>query len=153
MITLDPEFVGTLAPPTKLTTTLDGKVETPYARLPRIERLRVSGKADETELADADEGAEEAAEADTHANTSKAAKEKNKMRGKNKSLKRYLRKHRKNVIDPQTVRTTLTPLRSRSNLGIPSGCCSCQVRKGEGRAEESTCYCKWRRRGEETISP
>ena len=29
--------------------------------------------------------------------------EKNKMRGKNKSMKGYLRKHRRNVIDPQTV--------------------------------------------------
>jgi U3 small nucleolar RNA-associated protein 7 len=30
-------------------------------------------------------------------------KQKKKMRGKNKSMKRYLRKHRKNVIDPATV--------------------------------------------------
>ncbi len=45
-------MVGVLAPPSKMTTTtFDGKpaVEVPYARLPRIERLRVSGKIDETE--------------------------------------------------------------------------------------------------------
>lgn len=30
-------------------------------------------------------------------------KQKKKMRGKNKSMKRYLRKQRKNVIDPATV--------------------------------------------------
>ncbi|EIN04709.1 BING4CT-domain-containing protein [Punctularia strigosozonata HHB-11173 SS5] len=104
-ITLDPEFIGTLAPPTKLTTAVNGKVDTPYARLPRLERLRVSGKADETEAAGSSE--EEADEGDgnkdEHARESKATKEKKKMRGKNKSLKRYLRKHRKNVIDPQTV--------------------------------------------------
>ena len=33
----------------------------------------------------------------------KEKKEKMKMRGKGKSLKRYLRKKRKNVIDPSTV--------------------------------------------------
>ena len=43
----------------------------------------------------------------------KAEKEKKKMRGKNKSLKRYLRKQRKNVIDPRAVSVAmlrLTPL-------------------------------------------
>lgn len=33
----------------------------------------------------------------------KEKKEKKRMRGKNKSMKRYLRKHRKNVVDPATV--------------------------------------------------
>jgi len=36
----------------------------------------------------------------------KEQKEKKRMRGKNKSMKRYLRKHRKNVIDPATVCST-----------------------------------------------
>lgn len=47
---------------------------------------------------------------DDDANNSKEKKEKlreekqkKKMRGKNKSMKRYLRKQRKNVIDPATV--------------------------------------------------
>jgi U3 small nucleolar RNA-associated protein 7 len=30
-------------------------------------------------------------------------REKKKMRGRDKSLKKYLRRHRKNVIDPATV--------------------------------------------------
>lgn len=39
----------------------------------------------------------------------KEQKEKKRMRGKNKSMKRYLRKHRKNVIDPATVCSTPFP--------------------------------------------
>jgi U3 small nucleolar RNA-associated protein 7 len=91
MITLDPEFVGSLAPPPQLTTAVDDKLELPYARLPRLERLKVSGKADETEDAneDADGGSEDDIESGQKSNRmSKAEKEKNKMRGKNKSLKR-----------------------------------------------------------------
>ncbi|KAG1842861.1 BING4CT-domain-containing protein [Suillus subalutaceus] len=82
MITLDPDFVGALAPPTKLTTC-----------------------SDETELVDADD--EDGAEGDGDKNDkpqSRAEKEKRKMRGKGKSLKRYLRKQRKNVIDPTAQR-------------------------------------------------
>ena len=56
MITLDPEFVGSLAPPPKLTTAVNDTHTTPYARLPRLERLRVSGKADETEVYSESEG-------------------------------------------------------------------------------------------------
>ena len=62
MITLDPEFVGSLAPPPKLTTAVDDKSDIPYARLPRYERLKVSGKADETEEADEDEDDGESSE-------------------------------------------------------------------------------------------
>lgn len=102
MITLDPDFVGSLAPTPKLTTAVDDKSELPFARLPRLERLRVSGKADETEedgdAAGDNESGEEGAKP-----LSKVEKEKKKMRGKNKSLKRYLRKQRKNVIDPKAV--------------------------------------------------
>jgi U3 small nucleolar RNA-associated protein 7 len=93
-------MVGNLAPPSKLTvTTFDGKppVEVPYARLPRIERLRVSGKIDETEDNSEDEGGEEGKK------LSREEREKRKTRGKGKSLKRYLRKQRKNVIDPAAV--------------------------------------------------
>ncbi|KAF8898038.1 BING4CT-domain-containing protein [Gymnopilus junonius] len=81
LITLDPELIGTLAPVSKLTTevtpVIDAKgkttprTEVPYARLPRIDRLR--------------------------------EREKRRMRGKGKSMKRYLRKQRKNVIDPAAV--------------------------------------------------
>ncbi|CAA7263659.1 unnamed protein product [Cyclocybe aegerita] len=104
LITLDPEMVGNLAPPPKLTTvtTFDGKppVDIPYARLPRMERLKVSGKLDEKEdnSGEEDEGADPEAKA-----KAKEEREKRKMRGKGKSLNRYLRKQRKNVIDPSVI--------------------------------------------------
>ncbi|KAJ3725045.1 BING4CT-domain-containing protein [Lentinula guzmanii] len=109
MITLDPELVGSLAPPSKLTTNTSGgsgssrAAEIPFARLPRAERLRVSGKADLTEegVSDADPG--DASDSTKPQVVNKEEKEKKKMRGKGKSLKRYLRKQRKNVIDPAAV--------------------------------------------------
>ena len=124
MIMLDPEFVGSLAPPSKLTTetTFDGKptVEIPYARLPRLERLKVSGKADETEMDNEDGDGDDP----NGKMQSREEREKRKMRGKGKSLKRllvllhslslpdpfrciYLRKQRKNVIDPTAVSTVI----------------------------------------------
>ncbi|KAI0827215.1 BING4CT-domain-containing protein [Trametes gibbosa] len=105
-ITLDPSYIGSLAPPPKLSTAVDGAHDIPYARLPRYERLRVSGKADETEEGDgsrADANESEGGDGTTGSSLSKAEKEKKKMRGKNKSLKRYLRKQRKNVIDPRAL--------------------------------------------------
>ncbi|KAA1477842.1 BING4CT-domain-containing protein [Dentipellis sp. KUC8613] len=95
MITLNPEFVGSMAPPSKLT---PGE-EIPFARLPRLQRLQVQGKADETELVSDAEGDEEAG----GKKVDREEREKRKMRGKGKSLKRYLRKQRKNVIDPKAV--------------------------------------------------
>lgn len=87
MITLDPEFVGSLAPPSKLTTTatMDGKpvVEIPFARLPRLERLKVSGKADETEEYSDEEGLD-----DKGKKAAREERESRKQRGKGKSLKR-----------------------------------------------------------------
>ena len=66
----------------------------------------MQGKADETEEADA--GAPAADDDDdeddgAQKKVTKEEKEKKKMRGKNKALKRYLRKQRKNVIDPRAV--------------------------------------------------
>ena len=66
----------------------------------------MQGKADETEDADADAPAADDDEDDDGAQKkkpTKEAKEKKKMRGKNKALKRFLRKQRKNVIDPRAV--------------------------------------------------
>ncbi len=91
MISLNPEFVGSLAPEPKLTTAVNEKHDIPFARLPRLERLRVQGKADETE--EQDEGLESADDAKGgqvgREKPTKVEKEKKKMRGKNKSLKRY----------------------------------------------------------------
>ncbi|KAI6121126.1 BING4CT-domain-containing protein [Pisolithus sp. B1] len=107
MITLDPDFVGSLAPPPKLTTAINDKRDIPFARLPRLERLRIEGKAEETEIdADANEvedANEEEGLESTNDKKSAGEREKKRMRGRGKSLKRHLRKHRKNVIDPTTV--------------------------------------------------
>ncbi|EGN97133.1 hypothetical protein SERLA73DRAFT_92118 [Serpula lacrymans var. lacrymans S7.3] len=105
MISLDPEFVGSLAPPTKLTTAVHDTVDIPFARLPRLERLRVQGLADETEVAEDGRGRGDDGGAgdDNGKKQSREEREKRKMRGKGKSMKRYLRKQRKNVIDPTAV--------------------------------------------------
>ncbi|KAI0339331.1 BING4CT-domain-containing protein [Trametopsis cervina] len=142
MITLDPEFVGSLAPPPKLTTAVDDTHDTPYARLPRLERLRVSGKADETEDVDAaPESAGEDEEGEFKGHMSKAEKEKKKMRGKNKSLKRYLRKQRKNVIDPKAVavRERLTKQREQRKKAIE------EARGGGEPKEKSTALDRFKR--------
>ncbi len=104
-IALDPDFIGSLAPTPKLSTAVDGAHNIPYSRLPRHERLRVAGKADETEEVDDDAMGVEDENGDGQRKRplTKADKEKKKMRGKNKTLKRYLRKQRKNVIDPRAV--------------------------------------------------
>ncbi|KAI5119540.1 hypothetical protein M0805_008526 [Coniferiporia weirii] len=124
MITVTGPAPGALAPPPKATLPGgEGKTaDVPFARLPRIERLQIAGKYDATEERDEDgasdasddedadgengEGGGDAEAGDKKTSkTKKALKERveRKMRGKNKSMKRYLRKHRKNVIDPQTV--------------------------------------------------
>lgn len=100
MITLDPEFVGSLAPPTKLTTDANGKSDIPFARLPRQHRLKLQGRADETEEVSDEEGGDEGEEDKA---SRKEEKERKRMRGRNKAMKRYLRKQRKNVIDPKAV--------------------------------------------------
>ena len=81
MIALDPEFVGSLAPPPKLTS---GTTDTPFARMPRLERLRAQGKADETEIAN------DSPDDENHSGKKqdREAREKRKMRGKGKSTKR-----------------------------------------------------------------
>jgi U3 small nucleolar RNA-associated protein 7 len=72
-----------------------------------MERLKLSGKADLEGEEDGDVGGAGDADEDEGEEggekRQKTVKDKNKMRGKNKSLKRHLRKKRKNIIDPATV--------------------------------------------------
>ncbi|KAJ3563739.1 hypothetical protein NP233_g8748 [Leucocoprinus birnbaumii] len=125
LITLDPEFIGTLSEPSKLVTS-DGKpaTELPYARLPRFDKLRVSGKVDTTEDGDSDDetggDAEGEGEGEESRKARKEEKEKKRMRGKNNSMKRYLRKQRKNVIDPATVaiRTKLEKMKEEKRQAM-----------------------------------
>ena len=135
-------MVGNLAPPSKLTTgtTSEGKsvAAIPYARLPRMERLKVSGKADTTEDNSGDER-EVDGKKESH-----EEREKRRMRGKGKSLSRYLRKQRKNVIDPTTVRSFLFSFVCHCNL-FSIGSHSGQVGEAKGRetAGIGRCCC-WR---------
>ncbi|KAI0026701.1 WD40-repeat-containing domain protein [Vararia minispora EC-137] len=103
MIVLDPDFIGSLAPQPKTDASSSSSV--PFARLPRLARLQTSGKADETELdVDEDDSGSERDSEDAEQKTSlRREEEKKRMRGRNKSVKRYLRKQRKNVIDPKAI--------------------------------------------------
>jgi U3 small nucleolar RNA-associated protein 7 len=90
MIALDPEFLGALAPPSKLTGGVNPDT-VPFARRSRIERLRIQGKADETEaVSEGEEASSERPEDfdSEAANRDRAERQKRKMRGKGKSLKR-----------------------------------------------------------------
>lgn len=99
MIALDADFVGSLAPPTKLTTAVNDKHDVPFARLPRLERLHVQGKADETELEAGVEGEDGANEdGGDGKKKSREERERRKMRGKGKSLKRYVDLHREIIV-------------------------------------------------------
>lgn len=86
---------------------------TPYARKSRLERLRVDGNADLAEddafLAeeDDDDDDDEEVEKRKREERQKAREDKadakKRARGRNSTLKKMLRKKRRNVIDPQTV--------------------------------------------------
>ena len=146
MITLDPEFVGAMAPPTKLTTGVNGKPDIPFARLPRQHRVKLQGRADETEEVSEEEEREEGEGGNAGR---KEEKEKKRMRGKNKAMKRYLRKQRKNVIDPKAVRFS-PPIPSFSPLTIFSvGGTSREVAERERTAKESQ-RCNEGRTGSQT---
>ncbi|KAF8174404.1 BING4CT-domain-containing protein [Pholiota molesta] len=150
LITLDPEFVGNLAPPSKMTTTtFDGKPEVavPYARLSRLERLRVSGKIDETEEHSGDDAVD--AEGDAKKAT-KEEREKRKMRGKGKSLKRYLRKQRKNVVDPAAIaiRTKLEKQKEEKKRAAAAAAAS---KTGEQQKPSALDRFKGRREARESV--
>lgn len=86
-----------------------------------MDRLRVSGKVDTTEDRDSSDelvaaagvgGEDKGGGGDKKREEElREEKEKKRMRGKNKSMKRYLRKQRKNVIDPATVRISSSSIR------------------------------------------
>ncbi|KNZ45222.1 uncharacterized protein VP01_836g2 [Puccinia sorghi] len=118
LINLNPNFVGSVAPKAESTYQLyqatsssikgknnqtivvhDPNTKTPYRKLNRIQKLELSGldplEGDEEEGEQDDDDAQGAGTGKTN--------EKKKMRGKNSSLKRFLRrKKRQNVITPQT---------------------------------------------------
>lgn len=98
MIALDPEFLGGFAPqsqpPTEGTDQGRTAQAVSFVRQPRLHRLHIQGKADETEDASEDEAAaKESSVGVSSSHLSKrdrAGREKRKMRGKDKSLKRFV---------------------------------------------------------------
>ncbi|KAG0148604.1 hypothetical protein CROQUDRAFT_90103 [Cronartium quercuum f. sp. fusiforme G11] len=106
LITLDPEMVGRIADPilkeSEELKRLKGNTKvTPYRKLSRAERLISKGKAGEEEQLNEDEQVEKGVLPNLEPPPI-TKKEKKKMRGKNSSLKRLLRKKQKNVITPET---------------------------------------------------
>ena len=90
MITLDPEFLGGIAPQSQLTDSTD-QGTMPFARQPRLYRLHIQAKADETEDASEDETVMESSVGSS--NPSKrdhAGQGKRKTRGKDKRLRQLV---------------------------------------------------------------
>ena len=88
MIALDPEFLGKLTSPGKMTEGMDPDA-VPFARRPRLERLRIQGKADVTEdVNEADVMTDDTADAAVARERDHTERARGKMRGKGKSLKR-----------------------------------------------------------------
>lgn len=111
-IVLDPEIIGGVADGVQRGLGTEGVAEV-YRKLPRLERLRVSGKADESEVVDpldgkvdeevSREGFDGLSEKEKKAKREEV-KERMRMRGKHKSMARFLKKKRANILDPATVR-------------------------------------------------
>ncbi|KAI8458515.1 WD40-repeat-containing domain protein [Phakopsora pachyrhizi] len=111
LITMNPDLVGSIAEQgpkeSEELKKLKGiKKATPYRMLDRVEKLARKGKTGEDEALndDDDDGNGEAQDqkGPITVKDSKQSKEKFKMRGKNSSLKRLMRKKHKNVITPAT---------------------------------------------------
>ncbi|PWZ02867.1 BING4CT-domain-containing protein [Testicularia cyperi] len=83
-----------------------------YSQLSRVEKMQLNNAAgddpmdydaNDMELLEAPSTATDAALVGLDQRTTGPVKEKNRMRGKNKAMKRYLRKKRENVIDPNRI--------------------------------------------------
>lgn len=125
-ITVDPEMLGGLREETKVDENLI------HRKQPRIQRLKASGKADENDDIQEDQDDSQDGEK-TAALENKRAR---KMRGRDKSMKRYLRKKRKNVIDEATVRrsTSLSDMYAYKRVGFNT----CQAGEAAQRPQKGS---------------
>jgi U3 small nucleolar RNA-associated protein 7 len=89
MITLDPEFLGGFAPQIQLTEGTDQGTMS-FARQPRLDRLHIQGKADETEDASEDEAEMESSAVGNPSKRDRVGQGKRKTRGKDKRLKQLV---------------------------------------------------------------
>lgn len=128
MITLDQELVGKLARDVvqaadKVNPDKIGYKEVPYSQKTRLDRLKADGKAivedddsDEGEDEDDTDGAARLRRKEAKIEKSDAKK---RARGRNSTLKKMLRKRKRNVVDPQTVsRLILEHARALLTRGI-----------------------------------
>lgn len=111
LITMDTDFLGHVNP-SKGGETHAEREGRSYRQLSRIERLRLNGENVDGESATAASGDgseanvsrmginDELDEASEGEDDTPEGKKKRKMRGRNKAMKRYLSKKKKNVIDP-----------------------------------------------------
>lgn len=121
LITLDVDLVGKLDKEAVKAPDEDkiGFKAVAFSKRTRMERLQVAGKAVE-------EDDESSGEEDEDAEARKRRKEariekadaKKRARGRNSTLKKMLRKRRRNVVDPQTVRSVLFLSSSQSLIGF-----------------------------------
>ena len=98
LITMDTDFLGRVGE--RPMGTYAEREAKSYRQLSRVERLKVDGKADDVDDAPGAGGDDAEEEDETPA---RKEKEKYKARGKSGSMKKYLRKKKKNVIDPSLV--------------------------------------------------
>lgn len=117
MITLDTEMVGKLdanvmKAEERINPDKPGYKATPYAQKTRLDRLKADGEHQEDEEEDSgddEDEDEERRKAKKQARVEKADA-KNRARGRNSTLKKMLRKRRRNVVDPQTVSSLVSSL-------------------------------------------
>ena len=112
LITLDTEMVGKLdgnvaGAADKDDPNRPGYKAVPYAKKTRLDRLKADGEhvAEEEEEEDStdEEEMDEARRAEKRAHKVDKADAKKRARGRNSTLKKMLRKRKRNVVDPQTV--------------------------------------------------
>lgn len=113
MITLDPDMMGQLdtrasravdsvtAAPSRMGAVPRAADGTPYARLSRAQRLQLNDAMEADVLVD--DRDEDEAGTKAHVPAKGVAKEKNRARGRNSAMKKYLRKKRQNVVDANTI--------------------------------------------------
>jgi U3 small nucleolar RNA-associated protein 7 len=100
LITMDTDILGKVRD--ELPNTLEAREGRSFRQLGRMERLRVEGRAEDVPGEEREEEEEDAVGEEGERGP-KAAKTKKKMRGKSGSMKKYLAKKKKNVVDPSLV--------------------------------------------------
>ena len=111
LITLDTDLLGKLdrqaaAPSETVNEDKPGWKPTPFALQTRLDRLKTSGKAvEEEDESSGEEDEDEERRAKRREDRIEKADAKKRARGRNSTLKKMLRKRRRDVVDPQTVRS------------------------------------------------